>query len=236
MPLLRRDINKKINLLTRPASPAGVYVKNKEIFMQYCGTSKEQRMETALLILKQPTLDFSFISFYFGSSVLAALLFSWLEVNGLAEKEPGGPWTFYVYKIRQYLKQEASEEEIKQYQQKVNKAWQQRNLGAYFTGPKNAANGGADMPLHWLAFWTSFFIGLYLCFIWAVDLLHPQGLFLAFCAGVLALFITLLVVFTKYDGDTLLLYMGYCLLWCMLTVPVLCMGCFLIFSNLQMRP
>ncbi len=196
--------------------------------MQYCGTSKEQRLETALLILKQPGLDFSFISLYFGSSVLAALLFSWLEVNGLAEKERGGPWTFYVYKIRQYLKQEATEEEIKQYQEKVNKAWQERNLGAYFARQQMTANGGAAPRLVLMAFWTSVFIALYFDFLIVIDVWHRQGLFLMMITGLLALFITLLVVFTKYDGDTLLVYMGYCLLWSILVVPVLSFPCLLI--------
>lgn len=205
--------------------------------MKYCGTSKEQRIEMALLILKKPSLDFSFISFYFGSSITSALLFSWLEVNGLAEKESkNSNWTFYVYKIRQYVQQEASEEELKLFQEKINKAWQERHLEDYFNRQPISTQKDIEMHLHLLAFFTTLGISLYFWFLGMMLIWYRQGVSLVLLAGVATLLVMMVLVCTKYGGSNLFLYIALCIFWGFIVFPVISLICFVILSKMQLMP
>ena len=205
--------------------------------MKYCGTSKEQRIEMALLILKQPSLDFSFISFYFGSSITSALLFSWLEVNGLAERESkDSNWTFYVYKIRQYLEQEASEEEIQKFQAKINQAWQERHLADYFARQRMPTQNDIEMHLHWLAFLTVLCGSFYFWFLYTMLILWRQGVSFILWIGVAALLIRMILVGSEYGGSNLFLYMALCVFWGFIVGPAVSLICFVILSKMQLMP
>ena len=205
--------------------------------MKYCGTSKEQRIEMVLLILKQPSLDFSFISLYFGSSITSALLFSWLEVNGLAEKESrDSNWTFFIPKIRQYLEQEASEEEIQQFQAKINQAWQERRLADYFALQRMPTQNDIDMHLHWLAFWTALCGSLYVWFLYIMLIWWRQGVSLILLIGVAALLIRMILVGSEYGGSNLFSYIALCIFWGFIVGPAVSLICFVILSKMQLMP
>ena len=85
----------------------------------FCGT-EDQHLEVLVLLLKHPSLTFSQLAFYFSSSLLAAVLLSWLELNGLTAKKPStGRWIFYTDKMEPYLHTHFSADQVQAFRQKV---------------------------------------------------------------------------------------------------------------------
>ncbi len=198
----------------------------------FCGT-EDQHLEVLVLLLKHPSLTFSQLAFYFSSSLLAAVLLSWLELNGLTAKKPStGRWIFYTDKMEPYLHTHFSADQVQAFRQKVGQTWRERGMSAYVAAPGRWFQAGTDAHMLLWAIITGVVLGLWAALLPVAGKYFPGAVKGMVRGAEVAAFAAILAVGGRYGGSQLFLYIVLTLVAGLFLVPLIAIAGWLVWRGL----